>query len=62
MVSNVARTYIQSLLICIIMYKEGKQHEKILAGLTQWLKIGQVTDVLKATRDKRCVKGHDRLR
>ena len=30
----------------------GKQHEKILDGLTKWLKVGRVKEALKATRDR----------
>ena len=30
----------------------GKQHEKMLDGLTKQLKVGRVTEVLKARRDR----------
>ena len=30
----------------------GKQGEKMLDGLTKWLKVGRVTEALKATRDR----------
>ena len=30
----------------------GKQNEKVLDGLTKWLKIGRVTEVLEARRDR----------
>ena len=30
----------------------GKQHEKMLDGLTKWLKVGRVTEALKARRDR----------
>ena len=29
----------------------GKQREKMLDGLTKWLKVGGVTNALKATTD-----------
>ena len=29
----------------------GKKHEKMLDGLTKWLKVGRVTEALKTTRD-----------
>ena len=28
----------------------GKKHKKMLGGLTKWLKVGRVTEELKATR------------
>ena len=31
---------------------EEKQHEKMLDGLTKWLKVGGVTGALKATMDR----------
>ena len=31
---------------------EGKLREKMLDGLTNWPKVGQVTDVLKASRNR----------
>ena len=31
---------------------EGKQREKMMDGLTMCLKVGQVTDALKVTRDR----------
>ena len=31
---------------------EGKQRETILDGPKKWLKVGQVTDSLKGTRDR----------
>ena len=30
----------------------GKQREKMLDGLTKWLKVGRETEELKATRDR----------
>ena len=30
----------------------GKQREKMLDVLTKWLKVGRVTEELKATRDR----------
>ena len=30
----------------------GKQCEKVLDGLTKWLKVGRVTDAQEATRDR----------
>ena len=30
----------------------GTQREKMLDELTQWLKVGQVTEALKVTKDK----------
>ena len=30
----------------------GKQREKMLDGLTEWLKVGRVAEVLKAARDR----------
>ena len=33
--------------------QHGEKLEKTLDGLTKWLNIGQVTDVLNATRIKR---------
>ena len=30
----------------------GKQRQKLLNGLTKWLKVGQGTEALKATRDR----------
>ena len=30
----------------------GKKHEKMLGGLTKWLKVGRVTEGLKETRDR----------
>ena len=30
----------------------GKQHEKIFDGLIKWLKVGKVTEALKAARNK----------
>ena len=38
-----------------------EKREKMLDGLTKWLKVGRVTEALKATRD-RFMEGHDRLR
>ena len=32
--------------------QQGEQCEKMLDGLTKWLKVGQVTDALKATRGR----------
>ena len=29
-----------------------KQREKMLAGLTKWLRVGRLTEELKATRDR----------
>ena len=34
----------------------GKQGGKMLDGLTKWLKVGRVTDALKATRDREAWK------
>ena len=31
---------------------KGKQPEKMLEGRTKWLKVGQVTEAMKATRDR----------
>ena len=31
---------------------EGKQHEKMLDGLTKWLKVGRMNEALKARRDR----------
>ena len=33
-------------------HSRGKQPEKMLDRLTKWLKVGQVTEVLKAMRDR----------
>ena len=35
-------------------HSKGKQREKMLDvdGLSKWLKVGRVTDILKATRDR----------
>ena len=33
-------------------FSRGKQPEKMLDGLTKWLKIGRVTDALKVERDR----------
>ena len=30
----------------------GRQHEKMLDGLTKWLKVGRVTKALKAFKDR----------
>ena len=30
----------------------GKQHEKMLDGLTKWLKVGRVTETQKAMKDR----------
>ena len=30
----------------------GKQHEKMLDGLTKWFKLGRVTEALRARRDR----------
>ena len=35
---------------------ERKQHEKMLDGLTKWLKVGQVTEPPKAARDRNAWK------
>ena len=32
--------------------RRGKQREKMVDGLTKWLKIRRVTDTLKATTDR----------
>ena len=34
------------------MRSRGKQREKMLDGLTKWLKVGRVTEGLKTTRDR----------
>ena len=39
----------------------GKQHEKMMDGLTKWLKVRGVTETLKAKRDRHA-EGHNRLR
>ena len=31
---------------------KGKQREKILDGLTKWLRVGRVAETLKATSDR----------
>ena len=33
-------------------HSRGIQHEKMLDGLTKWLKVVRVTEPLKATRDR----------
>ena len=33
-------------------YRTGKQRKNMMDGLTRWLKIGRVTEALKATRDR----------
>ena len=32
--------------------KRGKQREKMLDGLTKWLKVGRVKEALKVTSDR----------
>ena len=33
-------------------HSQGKQHEKVLDGLTKWLKEKRVTEAIKVTRDR----------
>ena len=37
-------------------YRKEKQREKMLDGLTKWLKVGRLTDALKATRHSDALK------
>ena len=36
--------------------RSGKQREKMLDGLTKWLKLGRLTEALKARRDRDACK------